>query len=135
LVERGYVGLEIRDDVLWFDPDLPPEVDTLRYALLFRGHWIDVGVDGDRLSIGHRRSAAGAVTVGLGGRTEVLKPGAKAVTTLDRRCTQALVSGARRECLPDGGGRRQATEPRASMGPGAGHRPTTGPRRVSPPGR
>jgi trehalose/maltose hydrolase-like predicted phosphorylase len=87
LVERGYVGLEIRDDVLWFDPDLPPEVDTLRYALLFRGHWIDVAVDGDRLSIGHRRSAAGAVTVGLGGKTELLKPGAKAVTTLDRRRT------------------------------------------------
>jgi alpha,alpha-trehalase len=87
LVERAYVGLEIRDDVLWFDPDLPLEVETLRYALLFRGHWIDVEVDGDRLSVGHRRSAAGAVTVGLGGRTELLKPGEKAVTTLDRRRT------------------------------------------------
>jgi len=89
LVERGYLGLEIRDDALWFDPDLPSEVETLRYALLFRGHWIDVEVDGDRLSVGHRRSAAGAVTVGLGGKTELLKPGAKAVTTLDRRRSQA----------------------------------------------
>lgn len=135
LVERGYVGLEIRDDVLWFDPDLPPEVDTLRYALLFRGHWIDVEVDGDRLSIGHRRSAAGAVTVGLGGKTELLKPGAKAVTTLDRRRTQTPVTGARRERLPDGQGRRQATQPLPSMRPGAGHRPATGARRASPPGR
>jgi len=75
-------------------------VDTLRYALLFRGHWIDVEVDGDRLSIGHRRSAAGAVTVGLGGRTELLEPGAKAVLTLDRRRTQASVTGARRVSPP-----------------------------------
>jgi trehalose/maltose hydrolase-like predicted phosphorylase len=135
LVERGYVGLQICDDVLWFDPDLPPEVDTLRYALLFRGHWIDVEVDGDRFSIGHRRSAAGAVTVGLGGKTELLRPGAKAVLTLDRRRTQASVTGARRECPLDGRGRRQATQPPASMGPGAGQRPTTGARRVSPPGR
>jgi trehalose/maltose hydrolase-like predicted phosphorylase len=110
LVERAYVGLEIRDDVLWFAPDLPPEVETLRYSLQFRGHWIDVEVDGDRLSIGHRRSAAGAVTVGLGGKTELLKPGAKAVTTLDRRRTQAPVAGARRERLPDGQSRRQATQ-------------------------
>jgi hypothetical protein len=41
----------------------------------------------DRLSVGHRRSAAGAVTVGLGGKTELLKPGEKAVTTLERRRT------------------------------------------------
>ena len=135
LVERAYVGLEIRDDVLWFDPDLPPEVNRLRYALLFRGHWIDVEVDGDRFSIGHRRSAAGAVTVGLGGKTELLKPGAKAVTTLARRSAQAPVTGARRERLPHGQGGRQATQPLPSMGPGAGHRPTTGARRVSPPGR
>ncbi len=59
LVERAYVGLEIRDDVLWFAPDLPPEVERLRFALQFRGHWIDVEVDGDRLTIGHRRSEPG----------------------------------------------------------------------------
>ncbi|MGZ5418833.1 MAG: glycoside hydrolase family 65 protein [Nocardioides sp.] len=135
LLERAYVGLEIRDDVLWFAPDLPPEVGTLRYALQFRGHWIDVDVDGDRLSIGHRRSAAGAVTVGLGGKTELLKPGAKAVTTLDRRGTQASVTGARREGLLVGQSRRQATQPLASTGPGAGQRPTTGARGGSPPGR
>ncbi|MCX6373088.1 MAG: glycoside hydrolase family 65 protein [Actinobacteria bacterium] len=135
LIERAYVGLEIRDDVLWFDPDLPPEVDTLRYALLFRGHWIDVEVDGDRLSIGHRRSAAGAVTVGLGGKKKLLKPGAKAVLTLDRRRTQASAAGARHERLPDGRGSRPATQPPASMGPGAGQPPTTGARRMSPPGR
>jgi len=104
LVERAYVGLEIRDDVLWFDPDLPAEVDTLRYALLFRGHWIDVDVDGDRLSIGHRRSATGAVAVGLGGKIELLEPGAKAMTALDRRRGQTSATGARRKGLPNGRG-------------------------------
>jgi len=38
LVQRAYVGLEVRGDVLWFDPDLPSAVEALHYTLLFRGH-------------------------------------------------------------------------------------------------
>jgi trehalose/maltose hydrolase-like predicted phosphorylase len=124
LVERAYMGLEIRNDVLWFDPDLPPELDTLRYALLFRGHRIDVAVDGDQLSVGHRRSAVGPVAVGLGGKTELLDPGAKAVTTLDRRGRRASVPGCRREGPPDGRDSRPAPQPLASTGPEAGRRRT-----------
>ncbi len=84
MVVRGYVGLEIRDDILWFDPSLPLELDKLRYALLFRGHWIDVEAIGDRFSISTRRSAAGPITVALHGETVTLEPGAKLVGTLDR---------------------------------------------------
>jgi alpha,alpha-trehalase len=93
LIERGYLGLEIRDDALWFDPDLPDEVRTLRYALLFRGHWIDVDIDGDLLTVGHRRSAKGPVAVGLGGSARWLEPGERAATTLDRGLVQAGPDG------------------------------------------
>jgi len=85
VLERGYMGLEIRHDVLWFDPDLPPEVESLHYAVLFRGHWIDVHVDGERLTVGHRRSASGETLVGVGGKAVTLKPGTRVVATLDRR--------------------------------------------------
>ena len=96
VIQRAYLGLEIRNDVLRLDPDLPSELESLRYALLFRGHWIDLEVAGDTLSVGHRRSAAGAVTVGLGRRAVVLEPGDKAVMRLDRR-RKSSIAGAGRD--------------------------------------
>ena len=116
LVERAYLGLEIRDGVLCFDPCLPSELDSLRYALLFRGRWIDLEVAGDTLTVRHRRSTADAVTVRLGSKTELLKPGAKAVMSLDRRGTQAPVTATRGEHVPDERGRRPATQPLPSIG-------------------
>jgi hypothetical protein len=86
-------------------------------------------VDGDQLSVGHRRSAVGPVAVGLGGKTELLDPGAKAVTTLDRRGRRASVPGCRREGPPDGRDSRPAPQPLASTGPEAGRRRTRALRR------
>ena len=116
LLQRAYVGLEIHDDVLCFDPRLPSELDSLRYAFLFRGRWIDLEVAGDTLTVGLRRSTADAVTVRLGGRTELLKPGAKAVVSLDRRHTQHPVTDAHREQVPDGRGRHPVSQPLPSIG-------------------
>ena len=101
LVQRGYLGLEIRDGTLCLAPDLPAELDDLRFPLLFRGHWLEIKVAGDTLTVVHRRSAAAAVTVRLGGRNEVLQPGHKAVLRLDRRSPGAAVTGPRHECAPE----------------------------------
>lgn len=83
VLERGYMGLAVRDDVLCFDPELPAEITRLSYTLLFRGHWIDVDIESGKLTIGHRPSATSAVSVRLGDVTEMLEPGMKTVAALD----------------------------------------------------
>ncbi|MCJ8166240.1 glycoside hydrolase family 65 protein [Pontibacter sp. E15-1] len=42
LVQRGFMGLEIRDDVLWLDPALPDEIGSLHFQLRYRSHWISL---------------------------------------------------------------------------------------------
>jgi alpha,alpha-trehalase len=75
LMQRCYLGVEIRADAIWFDPRLPPQVESVETALRFRGEWIDVAVAGGRLRVSTRASASGPVRVGLRGRVVELKPG------------------------------------------------------------
>ena len=39
LLQRGYTGLETRDDVLWLDPTLPAGLAELAFKLRYRRHW------------------------------------------------------------------------------------------------
>jgi trehalose/maltose hydrolase-like predicted phosphorylase len=40
IVQRCYTGLEIRDGVLWINPRLPRELQSLKMRIRYRGHWI-----------------------------------------------------------------------------------------------
>jgi hypothetical protein len=44
LVVRGYSGLEFHDDALWFDPQLPQEVERIHFGMLYRGQQINVHI-------------------------------------------------------------------------------------------
>ncbi len=78
LVRRGYLGLEVEDDVLAFDPRLPARLPDVRSAMQFRGRWVDVAVADGRLTVANRATAHGPVTVRLRGREAVLAPGEQA---------------------------------------------------------
>ncbi len=77
MLMRGYTGLVVDHETMWFDPCLPRELDQLRYSLLFRGNWVDVEAVDGRFSVSVRQSAAAPITVGLDGHTVVLEPGAR----------------------------------------------------------
>ncbi len=51
LMTRGYTGLEVRDDVLRFNPCLPEECKNFHMHLQYRGHILEVDVDCDKLLI------------------------------------------------------------------------------------
>lgn len=51
LIRRAYAGLEIRDDVLWLNPRLPSELGGLRLRVRYRGHWILIDINHQRLLI------------------------------------------------------------------------------------
>jgi trehalose/maltose hydrolase-like predicted phosphorylase len=49
LLQRCFVGIELREDVLWVNPGLPKGLNDVRLRLRYRGHWIAVRVTARRL--------------------------------------------------------------------------------------
>jgi alpha,alpha-trehalase len=75
LVQRGYTGLEIRGDVLWFNPALPEELTALEFEVHYRGHRVTVQVSQDRLRVSTLPSAISPISVGCGEEVVELGPG------------------------------------------------------------
>ncbi len=75
LVQRGYTGLAVEEDVLRFEPTLPDEVDRLDLRLFYRGHHLEVALDHTRLKVSAPTSDRAAVTIGCNGQRAALRGG------------------------------------------------------------
>jgi alpha,alpha-trehalase len=75
LVQRCYLGLEVREDAVWMSPVLPEEMRHLELRLRYRGRWLDVAIDDGRLKVSARRDWAAEVEVGVKDELYLLKPG------------------------------------------------------------
>ena len=76
MIQRGYTGLELREDVLWLNPQLPDELGGLEFDIRYRGHWgVRITVDHRRLEVSLRRAAAAAVRVGYRDSIVEIQPG------------------------------------------------------------
>jgi trehalose/maltose hydrolase-like predicted phosphorylase len=67
VIQRCYSGLEIGDNVLWFNPQLPKDIKSIRFSLRYRSHWIKVDMDHKKLSIEFDKGWANPVTIGVKG--------------------------------------------------------------------
>ena len=59
LVQRGQTGLEVRDDMLRLNPCLPEELRGLRLRIRHRGHWLDIDIGCERMSVSAPNGWAG----------------------------------------------------------------------------
>jgi alpha,alpha-trehalase len=75
LVQRGYMGVEIRDEVLFFNPLVPRRLEGLGVAMRYRGARLEVNVSDGKLSILLRRGGPDMVPVGVGDAVYYLKTG------------------------------------------------------------
>lgn len=75
LLTRCYAGLEARADMLWFHPLLPAELDSLEFAILYRGHRLTVTITGSALRIGSAPGFADPVRVIVEGQPALLHTG------------------------------------------------------------
>ena len=76
LMQRAYLGMEIRDEVLVFEPRLPGSIQELSFTMQFRRTPLLVTLDKDRLTVAlHPEGASGPVRVGVGGEIRELCPG------------------------------------------------------------
>jgi trehalose/maltose hydrolase-like predicted phosphorylase len=69
LVQRCYTGLEIRDDVLWFNPRLPDDIESVSFHLRYRSHWMKLHINHKKLSIALDKGWANPVTIAVKGQS------------------------------------------------------------------
>ncbi len=67
IIQRCYSGLEIRDDVLWLNPCLPDDINSVSFYVRYRGHWIKLYIDHRILEIEFDKGYAEPVCVGVKG--------------------------------------------------------------------
>jgi alpha,alpha-trehalase len=75
LLQRCYLGIEARGDVIWFDPLLPAELRSLTLNLRYRQRWMSVTVADGHFTVEVWDSGTGPVRIGLAGEVLELRPG------------------------------------------------------------
>ncbi|MFD2999253.1 glycoside hydrolase family 65 protein [Pontibacter toksunensis] len=77
LVQRGFTGLEIRDNVLWFSPVLPEEIGCLNFQLRYRSHWLSLQFTHNKMVVINDKGWAKEVQIGVNGTVYTIKTGEK----------------------------------------------------------
>jgi trehalose/maltose hydrolase-like predicted phosphorylase len=75
LVQRGYHGLEIREDVLWLNPVLPEEINCAKMQLRYRSHWLSLEITHQKMKITVDNGWANEVQIGVRGEVLTFKTG------------------------------------------------------------
>jgi trehalose/maltose hydrolase-like predicted phosphorylase len=76
LVQRSYMGTQVRDGVLRFDPRLPPSIEGLSFSMQFRRTPLLVTLADGRLTLAaHPEGVNPPITVGVGDQVRDFGPG------------------------------------------------------------
>jgi alpha,alpha-trehalase len=75
LIQRCYIGIEMRANILHFDPSLPDDLRRIRVRIRYRRHVLVVDVDHDRLRIDSLAVTSVPVRVAYRGQDRELAPG------------------------------------------------------------
>jgi len=85
IVQRYYAGGHVRDDVLYFDPQLPSGLDGLSFPMQFRESLIVVTLGGGHLTVEVQPEGPDhMIRAGVPGDVRELRPGERAVFELSR---------------------------------------------------
>jgi trehalose/maltose hydrolase-like predicted phosphorylase len=76
LIQRGYMGSEIRDGVLYFDPKPVGNLDGLSFPMRFRGMPLEVKLEEDKLTVAAQSDGfSQPIKVGVGNQIQEIKAG------------------------------------------------------------
>jgi trehalose/maltose hydrolase-like predicted phosphorylase len=75
LIQRCHTGLEMRDEVLWFNPVLPDELSGVRMRLHYRQHWLSVSITPEKLTVLFDRGPSQPVRIGYRGEVHDMGQG------------------------------------------------------------
>jgi alpha,alpha-trehalase len=74
-LQRGYAGIETREDVLWFNPCLPRELECLQFRIRYRDRLLEVEIDSKGLKINGSPTFDSPVKIGFDEKIYELMPG------------------------------------------------------------
>jgi alpha,alpha-trehalase len=75
LLHRCFLGIEARDDVIWFNPMLPSEVRSMTVDICYRRCWMNLAVADGTFTVKVSDGGVGSARVGLSGEVIELSPG------------------------------------------------------------
>ena len=75
LIQRCYLGIEMRASILHFDPALPDDLQWVKVQLRYRRQLLDVEIDHDLLRISSRSFTSSPIKVGYRGHYRDVAPG------------------------------------------------------------
>jgi len=75
LIQRCFIGIEMRANALHFDPALPDDLRQIKVRLRYRRQVLDIEVDHDTLRIGSRSFTSVPIKVAYRGHYRDLAPG------------------------------------------------------------
>lgn len=76
LIQRGYLGSEIRDGTLYFEPRLTDRLEGLAFSMQYRGSPLRVRLaDGELTVVSHPEGFSQPIKVGVGEDVRDLCPG------------------------------------------------------------
>ena len=76
LIQRFYLGTEIRDDTLYCEPKPVGNLDGLSFPMRFRGMPLEITLEGDRLTVTAQRDGLKQpIHVGVGDTVKEIRPG------------------------------------------------------------
>jgi trehalose/maltose hydrolase-like predicted phosphorylase len=73
LMQRAYTGIEVRGDVLHFNPNLPEGLMRLKFRLRYRKHMVEVEITQDKLVLNSRWPAPAPLEFALRGERHQLQ--------------------------------------------------------------
>ncbi len=86
LVQRCFPGIELREDVLWFNPVLPAGLHSLKFTIHYRqAREIGIEITHDRLRLKAMPSGHLPISVNIAGREHRLEPGQEQTFSLERQ--------------------------------------------------
>ncbi len=75
IVQRCYTGIEIRDGVLWLNPELPDPLQRLRLRIRHRQHWLNLDLGPDLVRVESGKGFDHTCKIGLWGEVHDLPMG------------------------------------------------------------
>ena len=77
LLQRCYTGLEVRDDVLRLNPQLPTGLRRLAFSILYRGQLVELEFEGEGVTVASQTSKAAPISVRIGAMATKLEAGSR----------------------------------------------------------
>ncbi len=82
IAQRCYAGIEAREEVLWFNPLLPKEIEALEFNICYRGVCLRVRITADLLTLSSEPGEAKPIRVNVADQFHDIPPGTTEVFEL-----------------------------------------------------